>query len=163
MSSSAASDVSLAPVGSRIIRAMQPSATRGETAECVALQWRRPGEHANKSRRAERRPRTLGSGRRQSRDRAGPDDRDRVALRSRTGAGGQLLWRHSDRAVRGVPSVEAIVRDVRAFRALGHLDGAAAEYLCMAEAGIANAMPESALTGEHLPGDGRCWPGCLTP
>jgi hypothetical protein len=86
-----------------------------------------------------------------------------VALRSRTGAGGQLLWRHSDRAVRGVPSVEAIVRDVRAFRALGHLDGAAAEYLCMAEAGIANAMPESALTGEHLPGDGRCWPGCLTP
>jgi hypothetical protein len=79
-SSSAASDVSLAPFGSRIIRAMQPSAARGETAECVALQWRRPGEHANKSRRAERRPRTLGSGRRQSRDRAGPDDRDRGRL-----------------------------------------------------------------------------------
>ena len=35
-SSSAASDVSLAPFGSRIIRAMQASAARGETAECVA-------------------------------------------------------------------------------------------------------------------------------
>ena len=35
-SSSAASDVSLAPVGSRIIRAMQLSAARGKTAECVA-------------------------------------------------------------------------------------------------------------------------------
>jgi hypothetical protein len=38
-SSSAASDVSLAPFGLRIIRAMQPSAARGETAECVALRW----------------------------------------------------------------------------------------------------------------------------
>ena len=36
-SSSAASDVSLAPFGLRIIRAMQPSAARGETAECMAL------------------------------------------------------------------------------------------------------------------------------
>ena len=35
-SSSAASDVSLAPFGLRIIRAMQPSAAGGETAECVA-------------------------------------------------------------------------------------------------------------------------------
>ena len=35
--SSAASDVGLAPFGLRIIRAMQPSAARGETAECVAL------------------------------------------------------------------------------------------------------------------------------
>ena len=35
-SSSAASDVSLAPFGLRIIRAMQPSAARGETAECAA-------------------------------------------------------------------------------------------------------------------------------
>jgi hypothetical protein len=34
--SSAASDVSLAPFGLRIIRAMQPSAARGETTECVA-------------------------------------------------------------------------------------------------------------------------------
>jgi hypothetical protein len=38
-SSSAASDVSLAPFGSRIIRAMQPSTPRGETAECVAKGW----------------------------------------------------------------------------------------------------------------------------
>jgi hypothetical protein len=36
-SGSAASDVSLVPFGLRIIRAMQPSAARGETAECVAL------------------------------------------------------------------------------------------------------------------------------
>jgi hypothetical protein len=35
-SSSAASDVSLARLYLRIIRAMQPSAARGETAECVA-------------------------------------------------------------------------------------------------------------------------------
>ena len=35
-SSSAASDVNLAPFGLRIIRAMQPSAARGETAESVA-------------------------------------------------------------------------------------------------------------------------------
>jgi len=42
-SSSAASDVSLAPFGWRIIRAMQPSAARGETAECVAKQSRRAG------------------------------------------------------------------------------------------------------------------------
>ena len=35
-SSSAASVVSLAPIGSRIIRAMQPSAARGETAVCVS-------------------------------------------------------------------------------------------------------------------------------
>jgi hypothetical protein len=35
-SSSAASDVSLAPFGLRIIAAMQPSAAHGETAECVA-------------------------------------------------------------------------------------------------------------------------------
>ena len=35
-SSSAASAVSLAPFGLRIIRAMQPSAARGETTECVA-------------------------------------------------------------------------------------------------------------------------------
>jgi hypothetical protein len=35
-SSSAASDVNLPPFGSRIIRAMQPSAVRGKTAECVA-------------------------------------------------------------------------------------------------------------------------------
>jgi hypothetical protein len=44
-SSSAASDVSLAPVGLRIIPAMQPSAPRGKTAECVALRrraWRHP-------------------------------------------------------------------------------------------------------------------------
>ncbi len=34
--SSAASDVSLAPFGLRIIRAMQPSAARGKTAEWVA-------------------------------------------------------------------------------------------------------------------------------
>jgi hypothetical protein len=39
-SSSAASDVSLAPFGLRIIRAMQPSAARGKTAECVAKQSR---------------------------------------------------------------------------------------------------------------------------
>jgi hypothetical protein len=39
-SSSAASDISLAPFGLRIIRAMQPSAARGETAECVALRSR---------------------------------------------------------------------------------------------------------------------------
>ena len=37
-SSSAASDVSLAPFGLRIIRAMQPSAARGKTAECTAEQ-----------------------------------------------------------------------------------------------------------------------------
>ena len=37
-SSSAASDVILAPFGLRIIRAMQPSAARGETAESVALE-----------------------------------------------------------------------------------------------------------------------------
>jgi hypothetical protein len=36
-SSSAASDVSLAAFGLRIIPAMQPSAARGKTAECVAL------------------------------------------------------------------------------------------------------------------------------
>ena len=36
-SSSAASDVSLAPFGLRTIRPMHPSAARGETAECVAL------------------------------------------------------------------------------------------------------------------------------
>ena len=35
-SSSAASDGDLARFGLRIIRAMQPSAARGETAECVA-------------------------------------------------------------------------------------------------------------------------------
>jgi hypothetical protein len=35
-SSSAASDVSLAEFGLRIIPAMQPSAARGKTAECVA-------------------------------------------------------------------------------------------------------------------------------
>jgi hypothetical protein len=35
-SSSAASDVSLAAFGLRIIPAMQPSAARGKTAECVA-------------------------------------------------------------------------------------------------------------------------------
>ena len=35
---SAASDVSVARFGLRIIRAMQPSAARGETAECVAEQ-----------------------------------------------------------------------------------------------------------------------------
>jgi hypothetical protein len=35
--SSAASDVSLTPFGSRIIRAMQPSAARGKTAERVAI------------------------------------------------------------------------------------------------------------------------------
>jgi hypothetical protein len=40
-SSSAASDVSLVPFGLRIIRAMQPSAARDETAECVAK--RSPG------------------------------------------------------------------------------------------------------------------------
>ncbi len=34
--SSAASDVSLAPFGSRIIPAMHRSTTRGKTAECVA-------------------------------------------------------------------------------------------------------------------------------
>jgi hypothetical protein len=39
-SSSATSDVSLAPFGLRIIRAMQPSAARGETAECVAKESR---------------------------------------------------------------------------------------------------------------------------
>ena len=37
-SSSAASDVILAPFGLPIIRAMQPSAARGETAESVANQ-----------------------------------------------------------------------------------------------------------------------------
>jgi hypothetical protein len=37
-SSSAAPDVSLAPFGLRIIRAMQPSAARGKTDECVANQ-----------------------------------------------------------------------------------------------------------------------------
>jgi hypothetical protein len=42
---------------------------------------------------------------------------------------------------------------------LAHLDGAAAEYLCAGEAGIANAMPESAVTGEHLGGDGSGLPG----
>ena len=36
MSSSAACDVSLARFGLRIIRAMQSSAARGTTAECVA-------------------------------------------------------------------------------------------------------------------------------
>ena len=36
-SSSAESDLSLAPFGLRIIRAMQPSAAPGETTECVAL------------------------------------------------------------------------------------------------------------------------------
>ena len=36
-SSSAASDVSLAPFGLRIIPAMQPSAAHGETAEYVAV------------------------------------------------------------------------------------------------------------------------------
>ncbi len=35
-SSSAPSEVTLPPFGLRIIRAMQPSAARGETAECVA-------------------------------------------------------------------------------------------------------------------------------
>jgi hypothetical protein len=35
-STSAAADVSLAPVRLRIIRAMRPSAERDETAECVA-------------------------------------------------------------------------------------------------------------------------------
>jgi hypothetical protein len=40
-SSSAASDVSLAPFGLRIIRAIQPSAARGRTAECVAKRSRR--------------------------------------------------------------------------------------------------------------------------
>jgi hypothetical protein len=39
-SSSAASDVSLARFGLRIIRAMQPSAARGKTAECVAKRKR---------------------------------------------------------------------------------------------------------------------------
>jgi hypothetical protein len=34
-SNSAASEFSLAPFGLRIIRAMQPSAARGKTAECV--------------------------------------------------------------------------------------------------------------------------------
>jgi hypothetical protein len=34
-SSNAASDDNLAPFGVRIIRAMQPSAARGETAECL--------------------------------------------------------------------------------------------------------------------------------
>jgi hypothetical protein len=37
-SSSAASDASLAPFGLRILRAMQPSAARGEAAEYVAEQ-----------------------------------------------------------------------------------------------------------------------------
>jgi hypothetical protein len=37
-SSSAASDAGLARFGLRIVRAMQPSAARGKTAECVALQ-----------------------------------------------------------------------------------------------------------------------------
>jgi hypothetical protein len=37
----AASDVSLAPFGLRGIRAMQPSAARGETAECVENRSRR--------------------------------------------------------------------------------------------------------------------------
>ena len=40
-SSSATSDVSPAPFGLRIIRAMQPSAARGKTAECVAIRSRR--------------------------------------------------------------------------------------------------------------------------
>ena len=40
VSSSAASDVSLAPFGLRIIPAMQPSATRGKAAECVAKRSR---------------------------------------------------------------------------------------------------------------------------
>jgi hypothetical protein len=47
-SSSAVSDVSLAPSALRIIREMQPSAARGETAECVANQSRRklrPHDH----------------------------------------------------------------------------------------------------------------------
>ena len=34
---SATSDVGLAPLGLRIIRAMQPSASRGGRAECVAI------------------------------------------------------------------------------------------------------------------------------
>ena len=37
---SAASDVSLAPFGLRIVRAMQPSAVRGETADYVAKRSR---------------------------------------------------------------------------------------------------------------------------
>jgi hypothetical protein len=39
-SSSAASDASLARFGLRIIRAMEPSAVRGKTADCVANQSR---------------------------------------------------------------------------------------------------------------------------
>ena len=42
-SRSAPSDVSLAPVGLPIIRAKQPSAAPGETAECVAIRSRRAG------------------------------------------------------------------------------------------------------------------------
>ena len=38
MSNSAAPDVDLARFDLRIVGAMQPSAARGETAECVALQ-----------------------------------------------------------------------------------------------------------------------------
>ena len=41
--SSAASDVSLAPFGLRIIRAMQPPDAHGETAECVANHASRVG------------------------------------------------------------------------------------------------------------------------
>ena len=37
-SSSAASDAGVEPFGLRVIRAMQPSAARGETAECAAEQ-----------------------------------------------------------------------------------------------------------------------------
>jgi hypothetical protein len=54
-SSSAASDVSLVPFGLRIIRAMQPSAARDETAECVAKRssrrsmcWRLPGRRSSR-------------------------------------------------------------------------------------------------------------------
>jgi hypothetical protein len=43
-SSSAASDVSLARFGLRIIRAMQPSAALGKTAECVAKYSRGAGK-----------------------------------------------------------------------------------------------------------------------
>ncbi len=47
-SSKAASDVSLAPFGLRIIRAMQPSAARGETAEYVAKQSPRVGDRRDR-------------------------------------------------------------------------------------------------------------------
>ena len=47
-SSSAAPDVRLAPARLRIIRGMQPSAARRETAECVAKQRRAPDERADK-------------------------------------------------------------------------------------------------------------------